>query len=89
VVGLTGRAMIMVRNGDVHHVPAIVDVCCTDRPGHHDPDDDNDDRDILFNNRDPHKDCTYTSTHYMGSISRPINGTLLYYRPVALVGAEN
>ncbi len=43
--------MTMVRDGDVHRVPAVVDVCRADRPGRRGPDDDDDDRDVLFNNR--------------------------------------
>ncbi|KAL3761973.1 hypothetical protein ACHAW5_006679 [Stephanodiscus triporus] len=36
-------------------------------------------RNMLFNNRDPRRDCAYTSTHYEGSVARPINGSLPYY----------
>ncbi len=89
MVGSAGRAMTMVCYGDVHPVPAVVDVCRADCPGCRGPDDDDDDRDVLFNNPNPHKDCAFTSTHYMGSVARPINGTLSYYRPAALVGAGN
>ncbi len=45
MVGLAGRAMTMVRDGDVHRVPAVVDVCRADRPGRRGPDDDDDDID--------------------------------------------
>ncbi len=81
--------MTMIRDGNVDCVPAVVNVCRTDRPGRRGPDDDDNDRDVPFNNRDPRKDCAYTSTHYMGSVARPINGTLPYCRPAALVGAGN
>ena len=37
-------------------------------------------REALFDNRDPRRDCAYTSTHYMGSVARPINGTMPYYK---------
>ena len=37
-------------------------------------------REALFNNRDPRRDCAYTSNHYMGSVARPIDGTLPYYK---------
>jgi hypothetical protein len=37
-------------------------------------------RNVLFNNRDPRRDCAYTSAHYEGSVARPINGSLPYYK---------
>jgi hypothetical protein len=37
--------MTMVRDGDVHRAPAVVDVCRADHPGRRGPDDDDDDID--------------------------------------------
>ncbi len=37
--------MTMVRDGDVHRVPAVVNVCRADRPGRRGPDNDDDDID--------------------------------------------
>ena len=36
-------------------------------------------KNILFNNRDS-QTCNFTSSHYKGSVARPISQTLKYYK---------